>query len=313
MVYQEMINNSTVIKTGLIPKANLGVMSSKNRKRSLIVFLFLTAYTILSKFVFKTNDKFDPMYIVLVVNLISLFILKLISASIFKLNHVRLYSAVFFVSRICKLIIFISVYIQSTQLFLGLFEQNLDKINVTPYENRTSFLGYDITYFSCLLDFEGKFIGALGQGISEMFNGKFTENALTNLFANYSFIDWRQFVYREASILLFVPVLLYFLSVNIKYICLLIKWLVIAIIPIYNIVYYFKWLFNADITFEAYEESADPKFIRKDIRLLNPEAAADVKSQTRAIRFLESIGILLIYGIIAFVVYSVFNTFVVNV
>lgn len=316
MTYREKLKNSTVVKTMLLPKSYFGIVTSKKRRNSVIAFLFIAAYTILNKFVFNTIDHFDFMYVVLVVNLISLFILKMISKSIFELNHYKLYSFVFFISRLCKIIIFVSVFLETTTYFLVFFEKYyIDVLGNPPTNIKVNLLGYDISYFNLLLEFEGKFINEIVISINEFIkNGSLKFDNIKELFVTYGLEhDIFKFIYREIQIVLIIPVVLYFLSINITYIFRLIKWYIIAAIPIYNIVYYFKWLFSANITFDRFSECEDKKFIKKEVMLLNNDTAKDLKTQVRALKFLYSIFALavmvgVVYGIYNFV--TVFSTVV---
>ncbi len=306
MTYQEKLKNSTVIKTGVIPKANFGLVDGKKRKRSVLAFLLIAGYTILNKFVFNTIAEFDFLYVVLIVNLISLFILKLTNRSIFELNHMKLYSVVYFISRVCKLIIFISIFLESTTYFLKYFENFYVVVKEHEAVNpRIRLLGYDITYFPLLVQFELKFFNAgfasFGTWIKD---GAISFAAFDTLFTNYQFHnELFRFLYREIQIILVIPVLTYFLGINLTYIFKAIKWVIIALIPIYNIYYYLHWLLNTNITFARYSEAEDKKFVKKDIMLLNSDAARDLKTQTRALKFLYSIIFFIIMAAIGYVLY----------
>lgn len=282
MTYQEKLNNSVILKTGLIPKASFGIISNKKRKNSIIAFILIAIYTILNKFVFHSIEKFDIMYVILIVNLVLLFVLKLIANSTFKLNHVTLYSVVFFFSRLCKLILFITAYIQSTEFFLFYFND----------------------YFE-ILNFEGQFYTCLLEGIARS-----SFDSLNLLINDYN-LNFNEliipFITREISILLFIPVFLYFLGVYINYVFKFIKILFIALIPIANITYYFKWLLSTDVTFTSYHESEDPKFLEIEWRRLTSESAKEIKSQTRAIKFLQSILWLAVFAIIGLGIYMSIN------
>ncbi len=303
MTYREKIKNSTVIKEGIMPKYYFGVMSSKKRKRSIITFLLIALYTVATKFIFKTIESFDFMYVVLIANLVFLFILKLISNSLFKLNHFNLYQVVFFLSRLCKLIIFVSTFLTSTEYFSKFFEAHYLALGQMA-KDRVNILGYDFTYANELFKYDGEFVGLIVEGLTNNFNFE----KLNNLITEYNMLgEIIPYISRLVSIVLFVPVFFYFLGANLRYIFKFIKWTIIACIPFINIIYYLKWLFVVDDLFIAHRESEDKRFIVRELRKLNPDAAKAFKSEIRGIRFLESIGIALIYVAIIFIISNVTN------
>lgn len=304
MTYQEQLKNSEVIKTGIIPKSYFNLLSPKKRLWSLITFLLIALYTVLTKIVFRAHG-FDIIYIVLIVNLISLFILKMISNSIFSLNHFNTYIFVFFISRVCKLIIFISVYITSTVYFMEFFKNYYESIG-EPATKHIEALGITFDYYNRVIQFEFNFYKSLIEDIANSVNNGYlnfkTVEALIN---EYGFSkELLQFASREISILLFIPVFFYFLSVNIKYIFRFIKWSIIMMIPIYNLVYYFRWLFYSGRTIINYTDSKDPKYMIKETRLLNEEAQRDHITHVRGVRFLQSVIIFLMYFAFFVIIHS---------
>lgn len=304
MTYQEQLKNSEVIKTGIIPKSYFNLLSPKKRLRSLITFLLIALYTILTKIVFKANG-FDIIYVVLIVNLISLFILKIISNSIFSLNHINTYNFVFFISRVCKLIIFISVYITSSIYFMEFFKNYYEAIG-EPAKKHIEVFGINFDYYNRVLEFEFNFYKSLFQDIANSVNnGAFSFSLVQALIDKYGFSkELIQFASREVSILLFIPVFFYFLSADIKYIFKFIKWTIIILIPIYNLVYYFSWLFYKGKTIINYTDSKDPKYMIKETRLLNEEAQKEHITHVRGVRFLQSVIIFLMYFILFVIIHS---------
>ncbi len=301
MTYREKIKNSTVIKEGIMPKYYFGVMSAEKRKKSVIAFILIAIYTILTKFIFKTIDSFDIMYVVLIANLVFLFILKLISNSLFKLNHFNLYQVVFFLSRVCKLIIFISTFLASTAYFNEFFKNYYLSIGKTP-RDALMFFEYDFSYIDKLFLFDTKIIELVIEGITTGF--KF--NSLVEFINQYNFSgEIIPYISRIVSVILFIPVFFYFLFANIKYIFKFIKWTIIICIPIVNIVYYIKWLFPKDDLFISHRESEDKRMLVRELRRLNPDKAKEYRTEIRGIRFLESLGIALIYLIIIFIIINV--------
>lgn len=307
MTYREKLKNSTVVKTGLIHKSYFGLMNPKKRLKTVIVFLLLALYTVLTKFVFKTIEKFDIMYVVLIVNLISLFILRLIAHSVFSLNHIKMYKFVFFINRVCKLVIFLTTFVTSTIFFLDFFMDY--HVNVLGEEEleRVELFGMNLNYLGYLFQFDYNVMNAIFTGIT---NG-FKFDSLINLFneMNFTFFDYVvPYITRMVSIILFIPIFLYFIGIYFTAFFRGLKYVIIAAIPIYNIYYYCKWLFAPEITFVSYSDSLDSKYVKKEYRALNSEAKASIKTEVRALRFLYSIFVLIVVAGIGFVCYTISST-----
>ena len=307
MTYREKLKNSTVVKTGLIHKSYFRLMKPEKRLKTVVVFLLLALYTILTKFVFKTIEKFDIMYVILIINLISLFVLRLIAHSVFSLNHIRLYKAVFFINRVCKLVIFSTAFVTSTAFFLDFFRDYQVNVIGNAELERVELFGMNLNYLPYLWEFDHRVIVEVINGFKNSFNF----SSLISLFKEYNFGLFDQvipYITRMISIVLFVPIFFYFLGIYFTAFFRGLKYIIIAAIPIFNIYYYCRWLFAPEITFVSYSNSEDPKFVKKEYRALNPEAKSQVKSEVRALRFLYSLFVLAIIASIAFVGYTIFNT-----
>lgn len=110
MTLEEKLEGSTIINTKEIPLKKMGILTSKQRRKSLIIFFLMLAYTIYTKFILKSNF-FDFVTIFIILNLLTLFGLKIMNKSTIALNHNYIYRFLVFFNKLCKVVIFaFSIY-----------------------------------------------------------------------------------------------------------------------------------------------------------------------------------------------------------
>ncbi|MDE5546435.1 MAG: hypothetical protein K2I88_03130 [Anaeroplasmataceae bacterium] len=110
MTLEEKLDVSSIISAKEIPLKKMGILTSKQRRRSLIIFFLMLAYTVYTKFILKTNF-FDFITIFIILNMLTLLGLKIMKKSTIALNHNQLYKFLVFLNKLCKVAIFaFSIY-----------------------------------------------------------------------------------------------------------------------------------------------------------------------------------------------------------
>ncbi|MGM9969384.1 MAG: hypothetical protein ACI35S_03205 [Anaeroplasma sp.] len=109
MTYKEKLEKSTIYKTGKIYYKDLNFPTAKQRRTSLVLFVFMALFTIYTKIILQVN-KFDFMVFVVIVSLITTLVLKIVSQSVYALNHYKLVFGCRIINSLCKFLIFISAF-----------------------------------------------------------------------------------------------------------------------------------------------------------------------------------------------------------
>ena len=105
MTLEEKLDASVALSYKKIPLKKMGILTPKQRTRSLIVFILMLIFTIYTKFILKSLS-FGLLAFFIFLNLITLFVLKFMSKSTTALNHNHIYRFVVFLNKICKVGIF---------------------------------------------------------------------------------------------------------------------------------------------------------------------------------------------------------------
>lgn len=105
MTLEEKLDASVILNQKKIPLKKMGILTAKQRKKSIIIFILMLIFTIYTKFILK-KFYFDFLAFFIILNLITLFILKLMSKSTTALNHRYIYKFVVFLNKVCKVAIF---------------------------------------------------------------------------------------------------------------------------------------------------------------------------------------------------------------
>lgn len=105
MTLEEKLDASVALSYKKVPLKKMGILTSKQRKKSLIVFILMLIFTIYTKFILKSLS-FGLLAFFIILNLGTLFVLKLMSKSTTALNHNHIYKFIVFLNKICKVGIF---------------------------------------------------------------------------------------------------------------------------------------------------------------------------------------------------------------
>ncbi|MDE7105770.1 MAG: hypothetical protein K2O22_01235 [Anaeroplasmataceae bacterium] len=105
MTLEEKLDASIILNQKKMPLKKIGILTPKQRRRSLVVFILMLIFTIYTKFILK-SFSFDFLAFFIILNLVTLFILKLMSKSTTALNHRYIYRFVVFLNKVCKVAIF---------------------------------------------------------------------------------------------------------------------------------------------------------------------------------------------------------------
>lgn len=191
------------------------ILTKKQRFLSLLMFFFMSAYTLFSKIVLK-KDFANIAFLFVVLNLLTLAILKFISKSIVGLNHPIIYKIIVFLNKICKLVIFVLAIIGYFTFFNTYLSENY---SITLVE-----------YMSLLnSDFETA---------SDIFCELFKKDVRL-----LSFI---------ITVVLFIPNAIYFIVFSIKWYFITYVIMLLLCLPIVNLIIYIVWLSKNNNTFKHY-------------------------------------------------------------
>lgn len=271
MTLQEKLDCSTVIEERRMSRKDLGLLTKKQRKTSLIIFLLMSLYTIYTKIILK-YEGFDWPIFFLVLNIITLFFIKITSNSVFQLNHFTLSKVIIFINKACKIGVFIFSFIAYLELFNELYKTL-----------------YDCTFGEYLLQ-----ILMHEKTVESLF-----EVSLNNTIKIISFF---------VSVVLFVPTFLYFIFSTLKSFSFIIVYLLFAIvllIPLLNISIYLNFLFDNNKIFYYYRGVEDSEDVIKETRTIGKKGIFFGKIMTKFLFTIPHI----IFVVIA---YSYFINFIMN-
>ena len=213
LTYKDKIDNSIVIKTKQIKNEKMYISTKKSRMISLIIFSLVAIFNIVSLIINPEKYSWAIAVVACIISVISMMIIKSTSRSIFSLNHQKFCKGVDFVNKTSKLVLFLN----STNNFNG--EIN-DEISYITNGVSNSFLDLVFKNSDILID---------------------TVKVLleTKIFT---------FILFAVSIVLFIPVFIYFVIFNAKIIGLVI----LMCIPVVNIIVLVKWLLSTKGKFTEY-------------------------------------------------------------
>jgi hypothetical protein len=222
LLYRDKIENSTVIGHNEIKKKYLPLSTPRQRRISLITYILMSLYTVYTCIILKLEAREISLFVIAnVVSLLSMIFIKIISKSVYELNHQNTYVLVDFINKSAKLVLFYYAIMK----FIDSFE---------------------ISQMDRILDFL--------QIVKDAIISKDTAaiTTITNLFKS----DVLPLVSLFASLLTFIPILIYFVIINIKMVCTVIIW----ITPGINALTYLYWLFKRHNIFKVYEVKDDETF-----------------------------------------------------
>ena len=206
LTYNEKLENSEVIGEQVIHKLYFYVRSPKKRIKSILSFLLITGISLYLK-INSPNPIWETFVIATLVSIVSMILLHLFTYSIYERNHPTFCKNLEFINKTAKLFLFNDA--------IRLFKLKLETF-VEKYDTGRN-------YLEILFDAVFKLDGDSWEIIIGVFNDAVVPTV--------SFF---------VAIIVFIPVFFYFLAFNIDLIKKIIPWL----IPIVNVVVYFKWLFN---------------------------------------------------------------------
>lgn len=235
MTLEEKLEKSRVVKSKIKRLKSLGIQSKRQRILSIIIFVFMTLYIVYSKIILNTTG-FDWLILFIVLNLITLFFLKLLDKSVVALNHIYLYKTIVFINKVCKVGVFAYTMIVYYNFFNDFF---LDKFNVTLFD----------------------YIGGA-------FNNRYDWKILWS----YSLSLTIKFISMLVTIVLFISTFFYFVVISIKYFFkayLFYLGSILALVPIIGQIFYFWWLFKNSKRFDYYILSESGKSVTIETREIN--------------------------------------------
>lgn len=233
MTLSEKLERSVVVKTIEMPNSYFGIKPKEKRIKKYILFILLAAFTIATKFVFRKSTNIDYSLIFLAINLVALGIITILDGHQRKLNHLRMYKFFNFIQKLCKVIIFIFSFMVAYQFFDAFYMETQNQ-RFFEFLGKTLFKGDWNAYFDAHgFTHGGDFIVVNGERLQ------------------YSDVQIK-LVMLFVSIITVVPAVLFFLSTNLVIIGRIIAFAIIAVIPIYNIYYFFTWFFSTNVYFYHY-------------------------------------------------------------
>ncbi len=287
MTLSEKLDNSVIISIKEVKNSAYGIKPTQKRIKKYIFFFLIAAFTIATKFIFKKITDWDVSYLFLAINLIALCVLTVLDGHQRKYNHLVLYKATYFVSKLCKTVIFIFSFFVAYQFFDVYYKEMVGK-NFWEFYQTTFFKG----------DFEAYFEA---HGLSHI--GQYIE--VDGVRMQYSDVLIKLAVL-YVSFITAVPAFLFLFLTDLELIGKLIKLLIILVIPFYNIYYFVRWFISTNVTFLHYV----PKEGTDDMTII--ERREIVKGRT-AIRLKQIFAHFLItasaIGIIWYMQFSFKNLF----
>ena len=227
LFYRDKIEHSTVISQKEIKKKYLPISTSKQRIISLVTYILMSLYTIYTCIILRLNANEISLFVIAnIISLSSMILIKIISKSVYELNHQKTYLVIDFINKLSKVILFyyaITKFIDAFDmiLFNETLNSNIDLIEVI----RTAIVNKE------------------PQSIQ----------LLQTLWTN----DILPAISLLVSVLTFIPILLYFFVINIKMICTVIVW----ITPGINVITFLYWIFKKHDVFKVYKVKNDETYI----------------------------------------------------
>ena len=226
MLFEDKLSNSIIIKEKPIPARKMKLPSIQ-RRHIHISFCFLTClYTLITKIILSSS-KFDLLMAMTILQIATTITLTFLFKTIYALNHNKQYKVLRFINKVCRLFVFICSFV----MYINYFNQVL--------------ASYDTTFGKALFNF------IITLGIN---NKPFTYLIQNEAIKLLSFF---------ASMIIFIPVLIYFIVFNMK---MIINFLIL-IIPGVNIAAYLIWLFKGNDTFECYIRTSDEFYTKYTRRI----------------------------------------------
>ena len=214
LLYNDKIENSVPVSNHIIYKKYLPLSTPRQRLISLITYLLMSAYTIYTCVILNLKAQEISLFVIAnIISLASMIFIKAISKSVYELNHQNTYLFVDFVNKSAKLVLFYYAIVKFIQSFdMAQLERVIDLLDI----------------------------------IKEAIINKDTSSIETikTMFQN----DLIPVVSLFVSVLTFIPVLIYFLIINIKMVCIAI----IFIAPGINVIAFIYWLTKRSDTFKVY-------------------------------------------------------------
>lgn len=269
MTLKEKLENSIILDKRCVSMKSLHILTKKQRTLSLVMFVFMCAYTIYSKCILKDNFL-NISFLFVALNLITLCILKFISNSTFALNHHYTNSFIVFLNKVCKLVIFIlaiSGYVTFFNEYLG--------------ENE----GINLNGFFNLIFKDTERVG--------------------DIFWTLFFKDVR-LISCLVTIVLFIPNFIYFFILYIKFYLIGYILTMVIIIPIVNLILYIVWLSKNNNRFKYYYNAGDNANIVVERRIISKEGYKFFKFLKK---FILTIPVfILIYGVYIYLIINSIST-----
>ena len=215
LLYRDKIENSTVIGHNEIKKKYLPLSTPRQRRISLITYILMSLYTVYTCIILKLEAREISLFVIAnIISLLSMIFIKIISKSVYELNHQNTYIIVDFINKSAKLVLFYYAIVKFVDSFeISQMERVLDFLQVV----KDAIINRDAAAIT----------------------------TITNLFKS----DVLPVVSLFASLVTFIPILIYFLIINIKMVCTVIIW----ITPGINVLTYLYWLFKRHNVFKVYE------------------------------------------------------------
>lgn len=118
MTLSEKLKVSEVIASKEVTLKQLNISSKDKRLLSILSIILITLYTIYTKLILNNYNVFDWLVFFTLLNIFSTIAVKVICNSTYALNHYRLYSFIFFISKSCKVAIFAFSLINYVKYFV---------------------------------------------------------------------------------------------------------------------------------------------------------------------------------------------------
>ena len=290
MTLSEKLSCSEIVAIKEVNNSAYGIKPKSQRIKKYIFFILLAAFTIATKFIFKKINDWDVSYLFLSVNLVCLFILTILDGHQRKYNHMIVYQVTNFISKVCKTIIFVFAFFVAYGFFNRFYEQIVGE-EFWKFYSHTLFKGDIEGYLNAHGITHGRdFITVSGQQMQ------------------YSDVQIKLVMF-WVSIVTAAPAILFLISTEFKLFFKIIGIIICLLIPIYNLIYFFKWFFATNITFYHYvpKEGDDTKTIIEVRRI------TDGRNGIRARQiFLHFIIVLVIVGLGVAIYYSTKDLYNIN-
>ena len=208
--FERMVERSEIVKSKTIPAKKLNLYSDEKRKRSLILLIITFVYSMITKIILG-DFSFDLLVVLNILLFFTDFYLRVNGNSIWALNH---YNRVRVFTILNKLIITVIFFMTS-------YLQLMEFIEFTS-EHSDAFHAICVQYYSRAEELWNCFLYILKK-------------------KPYFTIS---FAY---SIIMFIPILLYFIKMQITYYFKIMLFMLVAAIPIVGLILLVKWAINGQI------------------------------------------------------------------